>query len=444
MTEKLNFGEDKGQRFDNVELDLEDHAHPDPVDQEHLKSSDQGADYKGDNASGSEETSYYTGNEMRLHEDKGTPNEILEIDKEIKNLRVSSGEKLEASAPFGDVEKENVSENQEVPCVSGQDLAPEVSSKDLYCSSSNSLFGYDHAEWKLDEQTFLKYADEQCRNNPEKCRRVTQGLIYNKEMSPTSQEYRKGEEWKLGEWLGSGTFGDVYKCESLLTRAYPYAVKKVPTTNPDGWVRLEEIDLWQKLGHHRNVCELYGVTFEEGAFWFHMELVQFAEHPAKNVPKYLSTLKTSAQIPVKGLLTAGGGLFKGIDHMHKQEITHRDMKHGKNVMVSTGLNLKIIDFSFIRTATEDKHFDKDLKGGLACFFQLVTGKKKDPDNWTDDAVKDCIKDHDDVEMLLPLCQTLISHLKYDSGDADKVAGWMAWEINRRLANLLLEKTEIKP
>ncbi|XP_035680495.1 tyrosine-protein kinase Lyn-like [Branchiostoma floridae] len=424
MAQKVHFHEDEGQRFDKVD----NHGHDAPdldADGKNLISIGEGADSK--------ETSYYSGNTYLVHEDNGTSDGSLE--KEVENLTISNGDDLEASA-------------ESAPLGAGLEQGQRVSSKEIYAaSSSNSLFPSDGAEWKLDESTFLDYADEQCRSTPRRCRRVTQGLIYNKVISPTSQEYRQGKEWKLGECLGSGTFGEVYKCESLSTREH-YAVKKVPTTSPDGqerpgWARLEEIKLWQKLGNHPNVCELYGVTYEDKAFWFHMELVKFAEDPAPNLPAYVTNLNPNKQIPIVGLLKAGGGLFEGLGYMHQQESTHRDLSNAKNVMVGTGFQLKIIDFSFIRTATEDKHFDKDLKGGLACFFQLVTRKKKDPDNWTSKALENCLKDKGDVQLLLPLCQQLISHLDYPSGRAINVARWMAEDINRWLANILLETQGVK-
>lgn len=141
--------------------------------------------------------------------------------------------------------------------------------------------------------------------------------------------------------LGSGTFSDVYRAVATATGKH-VAIKcmKNHFDSVDHVNRLREIQALRRLSPHANIVKLLEVLYDRstGRLALVFELMEMnAYELVKGRRKYLAPDR---------LLHISYSLLKGLEHMHKQGIFHRDVKP-ENILISGDVT-KIADFGSCR------------------------------------------------------------------------------------------------
>jgi len=91
---------------------------------------------------------------------------------------------------------------------------------------------------------------------------------------------------------------------------------------------------------HKNVCRMYDLSREEGAYYITMEFV-----PGENLK---STIRRIGQLPVGKSISIAKQVCEGLVEAHKLGVMHRDLKP-QNIMVDEEGNARIMDFGIARS-----------------------------------------------------------------------------------------------
>lgn len=154
----------------------------------------------------------------------------------------------------------------------------------------------------------------------------------------------ESEKWELdpkevvlGEKIGSGAFGDVYKAE------YRFEIVAVKKLRLDGNAKevedfLKETSLMKGMRPHKNVILLMGII---------------PENPPSIVTEYcakgsLRHLLAQEALPDKRARRIIAGIAKGLFHLHGEGIVHRDLAT-RNVLLTESFEPKICDFGMSRS-----------------------------------------------------------------------------------------------
>ena len=143
------------------------------------------------------------------------------------------------------------------------------------------------------------------------------------------------------EVLGSGTFGTVYKGETIGDEEpQQVAVKDIVSKNKTGGKQIERELLPQKLRHENIINILFfitrmikstmaGVEHITGSRWF--VVLEYCDHSLTSFMKYCNP----------GLLIVKRLMYQccmGILHIHKHNYIHRDIKP-ENILIKFGLKI---------------------------------------------------------------------------------------------------------
>ena len=142
--------------------------------------------------------------------------------------------------------------------------------------------------------------------------------------------------------LGEGAYGKVYLAEDLKNKNQRVAVKQLKSSSVEEGVpisSLREISLLKEL-NHVNIVKLMDVV-----------------HLPTNIVLVFEYVETDLKIMLKKNNNKGLApklyksflyqLLKGIQHIHRMKILHRDIK-SENLLISKDNKLKITDFGLAR------------------------------------------------------------------------------------------------
>eukprot|EP00058_Branchiostoma_floridae_P013027 XP_002598515.1 hypothetical protein BRAFLDRAFT_66893 [Branchiostoma floridae] len=237
----------------------------------------------------------------------------------------------------------------------------------------------------------------------------SQPVILKKIIRPDGSHYRRGErysssaEWVTGGLLGEGAYGKVHLCEDLANAIKKqHAVKetKLREFNP------VEADSWLRLGFSRHVCGLNAVTLQDGAVWWHMELI----NPRVSL-KQLVEIHQPKPLHWRDAVTIATGIFSAIAHIHSYSVKHCDL-HPGNVMLCKDLRVKVIDFSLLQPAVTNDDFSLDVQNGLQLFLYMVTAKSF-RFSWTEALVQEHVKDDKVLPLVLKMFQPVTNQTAAD-------------------------------
>jgi serine/threonine protein kinase len=144
--------------------------------------------------------------------------------------------------------------------------------------------------------------------------------------------------------LSSGAFGTVFKGTWQFTDV---AIKKLHIKNiPEITMKIfkEEINIMSKL-RHPNVLPLYGACVEPGHYCIVM--------PYMPNGSLYDILHSDQKLPWSQRWKIALEVGKGIYHLHKQNILHRDLK-SLNVLLDEHMTAKVCDFGISRVKEETK------------------------------------------------------------------------------------------
>jgi len=181
----------------------------------------------------------------------------------------------------------------------------------------------------------------------------------------TFQEFRKRYPIQFAEkgaWLGSGTYGKVFKVEDQVETEW-VAVKISEYRRNDAKSLRAEVELAQKVPRHANIARYdacYRLETDTGVSDFAI-MKYYADG---NLADLLKHQKLSDK-ELRDIVT---GTLEGLKHLHQQRIVHRDFKPA-NILISRGFDgryvPKIADFGLSKLVSQDEidSSDFDLSDG---------------------------------------------------------------------------------
>lgn len=173
-----------------------------------------------------------------------------------------------------------------------------------------------------------------------------------------------GSNFKVTDVLGEGTYGVVFRAQSIATGAL-YAIKKLRL---DGHAEgipataIREITLLQDVGVHPNIVRLLQVICHNRRVYLVFELM--TEDLRKFIYRYAKHRQAQLPNPHESLVSVGGSvvplpvvrhltrqMLHALWHCHQSRIIHRDLKPGNILIDESGSmpNCKLADFGLART-----------------------------------------------------------------------------------------------
>lgn len=179
-----------------------------------------------------------------------------------------------------------------------------------------------------------------------------------KEKSMKINPNSKTFSWKVGEVLGSGSFGRVYLGMELQSDLL-MAVKQVhlPQNDKES-IKVasdlqREITILQKYTHP-NIVRYYGVELKDSLLNIFMEYMSGGSL-AKNIADF-------GKIPEQAARRYTKQILNGLLYLHYNKIVHRDIK-GANILIShSNLMVKLADFGCAKEIAQSKTYRESIKG----------------------------------------------------------------------------------
>uniref|UniRef100_A0A5K3G2D0 Protein kinase domain-containing protein n=1 Tax=Mesocestoides corti TaxID=53468 RepID=A0A5K3G2D0_MESCO len=153
------------------------------------------------------------------------------------------------------------------------------------------------------------------------------------------------KEYRIYEFLGSGKFGDVNRCEEKAT-GYTLAAKVIPVSSLDEKEAvMNEVEIMSKLRHAR-LIQLYDVFVQQFKITLIMELITGGELFERVIDESFELDEATCEKFMREIL-------QGVEYIHSQHVLHLDLKPENILCLSrTGFKIKIIDFGLAREVTE--------------------------------------------------------------------------------------------
>jgi len=154
------------------------------------------------------------------------------------------------------------------------------------------------------------------------------------------------DQLQLGEKIGQGSFGAVYKGKwkgTLVACKCAQAVQSIEF--------LKEAELMINLRPHPNVVQILGLCAD------HKRTIIVLEYLAcGTLEEYL---RRNAPLKALDVINFAKGVALGMLHLHSEKVVHRDLA-ARNILLSKGLDPKVSDFGFSRVLQEDAEASKTM------------------------------------------------------------------------------------
>ncbi|VDI44020.1 Hypothetical predicted protein, partial [Mytilus galloprovincialis] len=189
-------------------------------------------------------------------------------------------------------------------------------------------------------------------------------------------EFRR-EQLSLGEPLGEGAFGKVFKAETVGLNKAPTTAIAVKMLKEDATDReltdlMQEMEVMKLIGCHENIINFLGCCTQNGPLYVLVELA-----PHGNMRDYLRSrrphnsagykkqdLEKGSFKPLteKDLISYAYQIARGMEYLAYRKCIHRDLA-ARNVLVAEDV-LKIGDFGLTRNLTNVDYYRKTGDGRL--------------------------------------------------------------------------------
>ncbi|KAK9864231.1 hypothetical protein WJX84_000463 [Apatococcus fuscideae] len=164
------------------------------------------------------------------------------------------------------------------------------------------------------------------------------------EIDQTSHESNRGdweldpEEVKFQERITSGAFGDLFRGNYCGQDVAVKVFKNVRDEPQQYQECLQEMAMMRKI-RHKNVVQFIGACTRKPNFWMVFEFMA-----GGSIYDYLHK---GGRVTFPQTLKIGVQIARGMEHLHKRNIIHRDLKSANLLMDEVG-NVKIGDFGVAR------------------------------------------------------------------------------------------------
>nr|XP_022914379.1 neither inactivation nor afterpotential protein C [Onthophagus taurus] len=160
-----------------------------------------------------------------------------------------------------------------------------------------------------------------------------------------------GGRFNLGECMGSGVFGKVFKATDSSNGNRSVAIKIQNLSKDNEHYVCEELKVLKDFSNHPNLPTFYGGFKHNAEIWFVMELCEGG--PIIDLVNGL--LERNRRMSEEQIAFALKETVKAIVYLHKNHIMHRDIR-GSNILMTYEGEIKIIDFGLSRhlNSTLDK------------------------------------------------------------------------------------------
>ncbi|KAJ2725718.1 Protein kinase of the Mitotic Exit Network [Coemansia sp. Benny D115] len=170
-----------------------------------------------------------------------------------------------------------------------------------------------------------------------------------------SESAKRVTHYQLGNCIGRGQFGSVYRALDLET-GQMVAVKQIPLQNQDADDMddvMQEVELLKSLSSARIVRYLGFVKTET-----HLSLVmEFVENGSLS-----ATLKSFGSFPEKLVLAYAVKIIEGLVYLHGRDVVHCDLK-ACNILTTKKGNTKLTDFGVSLNLKLRKPGDESVVAG---------------------------------------------------------------------------------
>ena len=163
-------------------------------------------------------------------------------------------------------------------------------------------------------------------------------------------------KYRLLEFLNSGGFSSVFRAREEMTNRIVAIKALAKTAYPASRMKflLTEFQAMSKIWGHPNIVSIH--TVEPGAddyvAWIVMEYVE---------GKSLHDLMQEGALSLTDTLNIGLDICRGLQAAHAHKIMHRDIKP-QNILLTTGKEAKVADFSIARIFGETTEFAETMAG----------------------------------------------------------------------------------
>jgi serine/threonine protein kinase/lipopolysaccharide biosynthesis regulator YciM len=151
--------------------------------------------------------------------------------------------------------------------------------------------------------------------------------------------------YQIIEELGKGGMGKVYKAQDteIKEKVALKLIKPEISSDKKTIERFQnELKFARKIGH-RNVCRMYDLNKEEGAYYITMEYVSGED--------LKSFIRRSEKLSVGKAISIAKQVCDGLAEAHRLGVVHRDLKPS-NIMIDKEGNARIMDFGIARSLKE--------------------------------------------------------------------------------------------
>jgi serine/threonine protein kinase len=179
--------------------------------------------------------------------------------------------------------------------------------------------------------------------------------------------------WKVGEILGIGSYGQVFKAFDVDTGEL-FAVKRM-FFNPVNKIQAKIVtDLDSEVRilkgmKNKHIVKYLGSELIQDTFCIYLEYL-----PGGSIAKLVYNLGALPEITVRAYLIQ---ILKGLDYLHNNGVIHRDIK-GANILLDSKGKVKLSDFGCSRqysSVDNESGFVTSVKGSLPWMAPEVIKQK---------------------------------------------------------------------